>query len=273
MRAIFALFVLAALIGRPSPCPAAEEAKTPQSPEALFTAVLAEAENGRPRAMLDAGALYEQGLGVPRNFTRALEWYAKAAYAGETEGWLRLGFCFEVGMGTASDMDKAVAYYEQAARAGSPAGDYKLASFYLLGRGVVKDEARGFALLKKAADAGEGGACNELAAVYLSGLFGQPKDAAAAHAWFLRSAENGNLAAMKNLAVLYRDGAAGRADPAEALRWYLSAGKCGLRLRDLNAAVDALKQRCTPAQIKRAEAESDAWAAKMTERARKAAGK
>jgi TPR repeat protein len=269
MRHALALFVLFLML---APAVAAEQAKAPPlTPEAFFAAVLANAENGQARAMLDVGSLYEQGLGVPRNFTRALEWYARAAYAGETEGWLRLGFCFEVGMGTAADMGKAVAYYEEAARAGSPAGEYKMASLYLLGRGLPKDEARGFALLRKSAEAGEGAACNELAAVYLNGLFGQPKDAAAALAWFRKGAEHGNLTAMKNLAVMHKDGAGGRADPAEALRWYLSARKCGLWARDLDAAIGTLKQQCAPAQVKKAEVESDAWAAGYAERQRQKA--
>jgi TPR repeat protein len=73
------------------------------SHEALFAAMLVNAEKGQPQAMLTVGALYEQGIGVPRNFTKAFEWYAKAANAGEPDAWMRLGVCHEVGIGTTAD--------------------------------------------------------------------------------------------------------------------------------------------------------------------------
>ena len=63
------------------PCHAAQpeqQAPAPQqqqtiSPEALFATMLMNAEKGQPQAMLTVGALYEQGVGVPRHFTKAFE--------------------------------------------------------------------------------------------------------------------------------------------------------------------------------------------------------
>ena len=114
------------------------------TPGDLFANMLMRAENGQPQAMLNVGLLYEQGLGVPRNFTQALEWYTKAALAGEKEGWMRTGACYEIGVGAMADMDKAVSHYDKAAQMGSLQAQQKLASLYLLGRGVPKDEAKGF---------------------------------------------------------------------------------------------------------------------------------
>jgi TPR repeat protein len=118
------------------------------TPEALFAAMLVNAENGQPQAMLSVGMLYEQGLGVPKNFGKALEWYERAAFSGEKEGYFRLGVCNEVGMGTVADMTKAVAAYEKAAAMGSASALHKMASLYLTGRGMPKNEVRNCNLIK-----------------------------------------------------------------------------------------------------------------------------
>jgi TPR repeat protein len=68
------------------------------TPEALFALMVVNAEKGQSKAMLNLGLLYEQGLGVARNFTKALEWYQKAANAGEGEAYMRVGVCYEIGV-------------------------------------------------------------------------------------------------------------------------------------------------------------------------------
>jgi TPR repeat protein len=70
------------------------------SPAELFSSLLARAEKGNSRAMLAVGAMCEQGIGIPKNLSNALEWYEKAGKAGEGEGFFRAGLCYEVGMGT-----------------------------------------------------------------------------------------------------------------------------------------------------------------------------
>ena len=128
------------------------------APEAFFALMLMNAERGQSQAMLNLGLLYEQGLGVARNFTKALEWYQKAGNAGEGEGYMRAGQCYEIGIGTTADMTKAVAVYEKAVALGHVPAMSRLAEVFLNGRGAPRDENRGFALLNRAADAGDGAA-------------------------------------------------------------------------------------------------------------------
>lgn len=272
MRHIMLLGFIAAFLLLPGIGLAAESNATQQpfsvSPEVLFADQHLNAEKGQARAMLNVGIFYEQGIGVPRNFTKALEWYQKAALAGEREAHLRTGACFEIGMGTAVDMDKAVTHYDKAAQMGLPEAQYKMASLYLTGNGVAKDAAKGFGLLTSAAESGHGAAANELAVVYMQGLLGQLKDPVKAREWFLKSAETGHLEGIKNFAVALKDGVGQKADPAAALRWYLTAYKGGLRSPDIDGIIADLKKKLTAAQINKAEAEADKWLADLAARAR-----
>jgi TPR repeat protein len=239
------------------------------SPEALFASILVNAEKGQPQAMLSLGILYEQGLGVFRNFTKALEWYEKAALAGEKEAYFRIGLCYEMGMGTVADLGKAAEAYGKGASLASATSMHKMATLYLVGRGVPKDETKGLTLLSSAAEAGNAMATNELAVVYLQGLLGQKKDSAKAKELFLKSAEGGNLEAIKNLAVMLRDGIGQKADPTAALRWYLIAQKGGFQAQDLDSVIGELKKTLPEAQVKKINTEAEMWLKAYTERENK----
>lgn len=250
---------------------AAESAKSGEprkiSPEALYAAMLVNAEKGDPGAMLTLGALYEQGLGAPKNFTSALQWFEKAAFAGSAEGYFRLGGCYEIGMGATADMAKAVAAFEKAAGMGSSQALHKMASLNFLGRGMPKNPVKGLEYLTKAASAGNSVAANELAFVHLKGIAGQKEDPVKAREWFTKSAEAGNLEGIKNLAVMFKDGLGGKPDAAGALRWYLIAQKGGLNAPDLETVIDGLKKSLKSAQVKKAGDEAEKWMENYKKRA------
>ena len=228
-------------------------------PEAAFALVTAEAEKGNAQAMLTLGRFYEQGVGVARNYSSSLEWYEKAAKAGQPEGYYNLGVCYEVGMGTASDMGKAVQNYQKAAELGLPLAMYKLSSVFISGSGVVRDTAKGIAWLEKAANAGMSVAVNELGVIFLSGLLGQKKDEKKALAMFIKGADLGNLESMKNIAVLYKDGLGVTADPAKAYSWYLIARRGGYNGEDLARVLGLLEGSLSAAAVERARKDADSW--------------
>lgn len=245
---------------------AAKSAEAPKTvtPEAFYMAMLLEAEKGDVQAMMNLGLLYEQGIGVPKNFTLALSWYEKAGDAGSADGNFRAGLGYEVGMGTVSNLAKAVEYYEKAVAAEFPQAQHRMASLHMSGRGVPRDDAKGIDLLTKTARTGNGSAANELGYIYLNGMFGQKKDTDKARDWFTKSAEAGNLEGMKNLAVMLKDGIGKKADPAGALRWYLIAQKGGLRTSDLDDVIAGLKKNLKSAQIKEAENAAEKWVTDYT---------
>ena len=141
-----------------------------------FALVAAEAEKGKVQAMLQLGGFYEQGVGVGRNYSKAFEWYQKAASAGRPEGYYNLGVCYEIGMGAAGDMAKSVQNYQKAAEMGLTQAMQKLASIYITGASVPRNTDLGMAWLEQAASAGNSQAMNELGVIYLSGPLERKKD-------------------------------------------------------------------------------------------------
>jgi len=237
--------------------PAAEAPKTLPA-ASVFAAMLEKAEKGEPHAMVLLGSLYEQGIGAPRNFTSAMQWYEKAASAGSAEGYSRLAACYEVGVGVTANMDTALKNYQKAVDMEFPVAQHKMGTFYLSGNGVSQDVSKGISLLSKAAEKWAP-AGNDLAAIYLNGLFGQTVDQKKAFDLLTKSADQGHVESMKNLAVMYKDGIGRKADSASALRWYLIAQKGGYNAQDLPTVIDGLKKGLKPAQVKQAETDASKW--------------
>ena len=260
------LFILLALLvyaqpglaAQPGPQAAAPVQQQLQ-PEAAFALMAGEAEKGNTNAMLTLGRFYEQGVGTARNYSKALEWYGKAAKAGQAEGHFNVGVCYEIGMGTASDMGKAIMNYQAAADLGLPLAMYKLAAIYISGNGAGKDAAKGITYLEKAADAGMAVAASELGLVYLSGLLGQKKDEKKALAMFTKAADLGNLEAIKNIAVIYKDGLGVKADSVKAYTWYLIARRGGYAGEDIARVLGLLEGSLTPTQAQQAQKGADTW--------------
>lgn len=235
----------------------------------LFILMAGEAEKGNPEAMLTLGSLYERGIGTSRNFVKAFEWYNKAANAGLPAGYYNVGVCWEIGMGTTGDMAKAFSFFEKAAENNLPQGFYKLASLYFTGTGTAKNEAWGVELLNRAAGLGHMAAANDLGVIAFEGGYGQPKDVNKAFDWFRRSAEMGNAEAMKNLAVFYRDGLGGQtADPIQEMKWYVLARAAGFPAQAINPAIAKLRESLTEDEIKRVEADAQAWVTAFQEKQR-----
>jgi TPR repeat protein len=235
------------------------------APEAFFALMLMNAEKGQGKAMLNLGLLYEQGIGVPRNFSKALEWYRKAGDAGEGEGHMRVGRCYEIGMGAAVDMHKAVEGFEKAHALGYVPAMSRLADVYLNGRGAARDENKGFDLLTRAAEAGDAAALFDLGRIALNGLYSRKTEAEKARAWFLKAAEAGHAGGILAVAGMCREGQGGKADAEGALRWYLTAQKGGLQAEGLESAIAELKKTLSANQAKAAEQAADAWLAARAE--------
>ena len=231
------------------------------SPEALFATMLMNAEKGQPQAMLTVGALYEQGVGVPRHFTKAFEWYGKAANAGSMEAWHRLGACYEIGVGVMADTGKALEAYTKAAALGFTPARYKLADMYLNGRGVAKDETKGFDYLTKAAEDGEVAAMFDMGQVFRNGLFGRKAEMEKARHWYAEAANAGHAQSLLSLADMLKNGQGGKPDPEGALRWYLIGQKGGMSGEPLDAVIKELRRKIPTARAQEMEKAADAWIA------------
>ena len=82
------------------------------------------------RRDVQSGDLYYQGHGVPQDYTKARQWYEKAAAGGDADAMNDLGLLYEQGLGVPQDYPKAKEWYEKAADAGSATAMNSLAFLY-----------------------------------------------------------------------------------------------------------------------------------------------
>jgi TPR repeat protein len=77
------------------------------------------AEQGDAKAQFSFGLLYENGDGVPRDYTKARQWYEKAAAQGDAKAQLYLGLQSSFGQGVPMDLVDAYMWYSLAAGNGN----------------------------------------------------------------------------------------------------------------------------------------------------------
>ena len=109
------------------------------------------ADHGLPLALGDLGWRYMSGVGVKRDFPKALGLIRKAVEAGDEFAMCHLGEIYENGWGVKADDAEAVKWYRAAAERRYRGGWYHLALMLERGRGVARDEAEAEKLLEKAA--------------------------------------------------------------------------------------------------------------------------
>lgn len=244
----------------------------------METKALAEqaAGKGDATSITLLGQLYEQGMGVPQDFGKAAEWYAKAAELGDVHAQFALGMMlvegrglkenkakaakfFELaaaknhaiaiynlaliyveGVARPQDLDKAAQLMERAALLDHASAQYDLAAFYKEGRGVPKDDQKASYWLGKAADAGLTNAELEYGiALYLGK--GVKKDEAAGFTMLRRAAEAGNPVAQNRLAHALATGKGTKPDAIAAGKWHLLSRQSGVNDFGLDGLLGALK--------------------------------
>lgn len=82
----------------------------------------AQAEAGDLEAQNYLGVHYYLGLGVPRDWQQALQWYDKAAKQGDPGAQVNCGLMFQNGYGTNPDIGAAFMWYYAAYRQGNTIG-------------------------------------------------------------------------------------------------------------------------------------------------------
>ena len=95
----------------------AAQAASGKNPAALQS-LQAAANNGDANAQFSLGFLYEQGQGVPQNYTQAAFWYLKAAAQGDAAAQFNLGAMYQFGVSVPQDYAIAYALYNLAAASG-----------------------------------------------------------------------------------------------------------------------------------------------------------
>ena len=97
----------------------------------------------------------EQKTVVKQDRAKAVEWYEKAANAGNAAAMLKLAYWAEDGKGGKKDDNRAVKWYIKAAQAKSGDAMYRLGFFYSKGlMGLEKSQDKAYVMFKSAKDNG-----------------------------------------------------------------------------------------------------------------------
>lgn len=207
------------------------------------------AEHRQADAMYSLGFMSQHGLGVPKNTKKAVHWFSKAGELGHSGAALQAGYLIGVGDGVKGDQEIAVYWYQKSAELGNATGMLNLGRRYQTGKGVRKNMALAARWYEKAAELGHLDGLSGLAFMYKFGHGGRAKDLPKAVSLLRRAADRGNASGYYNLGLMYEDGLGVFKDRAEALRLYRLAAegdsRAEKRIRSLGATV------YDPAEIQR----------------------
>jgi len=94
------------------------------------------------QAIRNIGLYYVDGdHGYPQDYTKALEFFYRAAELGYALAYSNIGYCYEMGFGVEFDKNKAKNYYEKAAMGGDVYARHKLGNAELLGGNINTSRA------------------------------------------------------------------------------------------------------------------------------------
>ncbi|CDG22958.1 putative Beta-lactamase [Xenorhabdus poinarii G6] len=97
------------------------------------------------------------------NYHEAFKYYLLAAEKGNAVALNNLGYLYEQGLGVKQNYTKALDYYNKAIRSENPkTALHNLSRLYLDGLGVEKNKEKALELLKKSADLGNNQAMSDL---------------------------------------------------------------------------------------------------------------
>ena len=126
----------------------------------------------------DLAKIYENGIGVERNYAEAAKWYRLASDNGRISATYKLGLCYEEGRGVQKDLNEARRLYEIAAKRNVKEAQQKLAS--LIDTSTVPSELSASELSLRGDD-------------YLYGRRGVAQDHNEAIKYYYKAAEKGDM--------------------------------------------------------------------------------
>lgn len=105
----------------------------------LAKKLLSLAQNGNVQALYQLGVLFNDGKGVPKDYSKAAQCYRKAAEHGHQKAQLYLGLLYQNGRGVEQDYRQAAQWLTKSAEQGEQKAQYFLGVLYYRGLGVEQD--------------------------------------------------------------------------------------------------------------------------------------
>lgn len=148
------------------------------------------------------GACYEYGWGVVKDYSKALEWYRKAADHGQKNAFGAIGGPYRVGHGVPADGKQAFEWFLKGAEHEDNNSMLCVGNCYYSGIGVKKDLVQAAYWWKAAADKGNSFAFSQMGDAYYGGLGVEP-DLEKAVEYYTKAVEKGIPNAQYRLGVLH----------------------------------------------------------------------
>lgn len=181
------------------------------------------AKQGNESAQFNIGKMYENGDGVEQNFTKAVEWYSKAAEQGDGFAQHYLGEAYFYGFNVAKDNAKALYWLKKAAD-----NDYSRA-FGILA--LVYDDMELYSeALKwflKAIETESDGTEEYFVGYYYENGLGTTSDYQKAFSWYKKAADKEYPAGMASIGFFYEMGIVVEKDEKKAFSLYKRAAEKG----------------------------------------------
>jgi TPR repeat protein len=156
---------------------------------------------------------------VPETYTETLNWYARAAKAGDAAAQFLLGNILERGLNGPADPKAAAEWYRRAAEQGLAEAQFRFGELLYEGKVVPRDLDAAANWMTKAAEAGIAEAQYDMGLMTERGQ-GVPRDYAKAALWYWRAGHQGLAAAQLQLGAAFASGRGVGRDPVEALKWF-----------------------------------------------------
>ena len=131
--------------------PSASDLTTPSH----FEETKAKAEAGDAFAQNSLGLMYRNGIGVKKDYAKALEWHRKSAAQNNHYGQNSLGLMYRKGIGVKKDYAKALEWYRKSAAQNNHYTQASLGWMYQKGEGVTKDAKEAVKWYRKAVEQGK----------------------------------------------------------------------------------------------------------------------
>lgn len=155
---------------------------------------------GDANACCQLGSMYDYGLHVEQDYSKARELYTKACNAGNAAGCHYLGSLFDLGNGINKDeaiawlfYDQAINLYMNACNTGDAKSCYGLAELYSL---LFSDPLLHIKFFNKSCDGGHSDGCHELGNIYATGKVVK-QDKSKAMKFYAKACKNGNRKSCK----------------------------------------------------------------------------
>lgn len=175
------------------------------------------AANGVPEAQYNLGVMYANGRGVPRDFAEAHRLFSMAA-TDLVDARFNLAVMYERGYGVPQAYSEAIKWYRAAAE-DDPGAQYALGVIYAQGRNGPKDYVQALSWFRRAAYAGHAEAQYRLGVIHDNGMLGVARNVEKAAEWFLLAAESGHAQAQRSIGLMYQTGRGVPQDERTADRW------------------------------------------------------